>query len=175
MDSMTHCDKEYDEADYIDYDAIARVTQLRAEARHVAHKLAQYREQVIQKIMSLGDPRIRLEEKFQCPEEAPLRTQNIQNSLLRAITNEDISHVNQQRFLDLIQQITNHITEYDLESPTKALQETLDTVEVSQMEPLSQTERAIRSRPSQDDENKFLSWNASACDDAMERLTQLFE
>jgi hypothetical protein len=166
--------EEYDEVDYIDYDAVARVTQLRAEVRYVSHKLAQYRDRVTQKAMSLGDPRIRLEEELQYPEAAPLQTQQVQESLRRAPTDEDASHAIRERFVNIIQQVTDHLKEYDLEPPTKALQETLNTVEVSQMEPLSQIERTIRSRDGNDKEHKFVLWDTSSCDDPMERLNQLF-
>jgi hypothetical protein len=168
-------DPVIDEDDLIDTDAVLRVTKLRAEIRLASHQLALYRDSVTEKALRLADQEMRLAHAMSGVA-SDFQDEPQQQATSVTQLREDFAAVIQQKqqpsqegeettLADHLQQLTSNLNQLDLETPAQALQETLETVETTQQEPLSQTERAIRSR-----NNEGMHFSHRVIEDPVERL-----
>ena len=168
-------DPVIDEDDLIDTDAVLRVTKLRAEIRLASHQLALYRDSVTEKALRLADQEMRLAHAmsgvasdFQDePQQQATSVTQLREDFAAVIqqTQQPSQEGEETTLADHLQQLTSNLNQLDLETPAQALQETLETVETTQHEPLSQTERAIRSR-----NNEGMHFSHRVIEDPVERL-----
>ncbi len=167
----------FDPDELLDQDAVLRVTKLREEIRLASEQLALYRDSVTIKALQLAEQQIRRTTTTQddaagtpIPIDDQQRKQHHLERTVEDLREEFASAPNPnaemtQLLTDRLNQLTQNLNTLDLESPAQLLQETLDTVELVQHEPLSQTERAIRSR-----DNEGMQFSHKVVEDPVERL-----
>jgi hypothetical protein len=180
-------EQDFDAEDLIDQDAVLRVTKLRDEVRAASQQLALYRDSVTLKALELADQQIRLVTTSTTEEATTTvtmgqqgdhhdegqeqdREYNTEHPTVERLREEFATATSPnaeitQLLTDRLNQLTRNLNSLDLESPAQLLQETLDTVEMVQQEPLSQTERAIRSR-----NNEGMQFSNRVVEDPVERL-----
>lgn len=178
--SSSRNDRVIDEDDLIDTDAVRRVTQLRSEIRVASHQLAVFRDAVTEKALQLADQEMRLahaasgvtvdfQDESHQPDQEIISVSQLREDFAAVIqqTQQQPLHPDGEgtTLYDHLQQLTNNLNQLDLETPAQALQETLETVETTQQEPLSQTERAIRSRT-----NEGMHFSHQMIEDPVERF-----
>lgn len=171
--------EDFDPDELIDQDAVLRVTKLREEIRLASEQLALYRDSVTLKALQLADQQIRLTtsttqdstvDTIMPMEEGGEQQQSFSKRTVEDLREEFASATEPnaeitQLLTDRLNQLTQNLNTLDLESPAQLLQETLDTVELVQQEPLSQTERAIKSR-----DNEGMHFSNKVVEDPLERL-----
>ncbi|KAI2496034.1 hypothetical protein MHU86_18455 [Fragilaria crotonensis] len=172
--------EDFDPDELIDQDAVLRVTKLREEIRLASEHLALYRDSVTLKALQLADQQIRLtttttqestvDTIMPMEEGGEHQQQSFSKRTVEELREEFASATEPnaeitQLLTDRLNQLTQNLNTLDLESPAQLLQETLDTVELVQQEPLSQTERAIKSR-----DNEGMHFSNKVVEDPLERL-----
>jgi hypothetical protein len=142
-------DEEEDLEELIDDDAVQRVTKLRDEIRKASEQLAKYRDSVTMKAMELADKEIRTTSTTAFGEMV-LDLVELRENFATTKTNDNNDNTTLKQNLT---QLTNDLMTMEFETTVQTLQETIDTVDNDyqqqhddDQQPLSQTERAIRSR-----------------------------
>ena len=141
---------EEDLEELIDDDAVQRVTKIRDEVRKASEQLAKYRDSVTMKAMELADKEIRTSTNPPAFGEMVLDLVELRENFATTKTNDNNGGDNTLK--QNLTQLTNDLMTMEFETTAQTLQETIDTVDNDYQQqhddeqPLSQTERAIRSR-----------------------------